>query len=154
MSSLLTALLLMAQLSSVTPQKTVIGPGNVDLQDGANALLAGDWEAGVRLTLRGLDMASGPGERKIAHANLCAGYLMVNQPDKALEHCDWVLERYDTHWRTYNNRALVYLKLERYEESAEDIRQGQMLRPNSVKLKATEGLLREAMQNSGPDARD
>lgn len=154
MTSLLTALLVMAQLSSVTPSKTVIGPGNVDLQDGANALLAGDWEAGVRLTLRGLDTAAGAGERKIAHANLCAGYLMVNQFEKALEHCNWVLERHDEHWRTYNNRALVYLRLERYEESAEDIRRGQMLRPNSVKLKTTQGMLRQAMQTAGPEARD
>ncbi len=154
MTSLLTALLVIAQLSSASASKTVIGPGNVDLADGANALLAGDWEAGVRLTLRGLDSATGPGERKIAHANLCAGYLMVDQLAKALEHCDWVLARYDDHWRTYNNRALIYLRLERYEESAEDIRRGRLLRPNSVKLRTTQGMLRDAMQSHLPEVHD
>ncbi len=154
MTPLFAALLIIAQLSSASAARTVIGPGNIDLQDGANALLAGDWETGVRLTLRGLDTATGPRERKIAHANLCAGYLMVEQLGKALEHCDWVLERYDTHWRTYNNRALVYLRLERYAESAEDIRRGQALRPNSIKLKTTRSMLRDAARSVEPEPRD
>jgi len=43
-------------ISSAVAQesKTVIGPSNPDLHDGANALLAGDAEEGVRLTLLGL----------------------------------------------------------------------------------------------------
>ena len=73
--------------------KTVIGPRNVYLYDGANALMAGDAEEGVLLTLKGLEFAQGQHEKKVAHANLCAGFLLLGQSETALEYCNWVLER-------------------------------------------------------------
>jgi len=120
--------------------KTVIGPRNVYLYDGANALLAGNPTEGVSLTLKGLEFAHGLHEKKIAHANLCAGFLLLGQAETALVHCDWVLERDSNHWRTYNNRAIVYLRLERFEESEADIRKGQELNPRSEKLKTVKGM--------------
>ena len=120
--------------------KTVIGPRNVYLYDGANALMAGNPTEGVPLTLKGLEFAHGLHEIKIAHANLCAGFLLLGQAATALEHCDWVLERDSNHWRTYNNRAIVYLRLERFEESEADIRKGQELNPRSEKLKEVKGM--------------
>ena len=121
--------------------RTVLGPRNVYLYDGANALMAGDAEEGVSLTLRGLQMAQGGRERKIAHANLCAGFMMLEQPMTALEHCNWVLERDPYHWRTYNNRALVYLYLGRFEDSEADVKRGQELNPRSENLKEVKGML-------------
>jgi len=120
--------------------KTVIGPRNVYLYDGANALLAGNPTEGVSLTLKGLEFAHGLREEKTAHANLCAGFLLLGQAETALEHCDWVLERDSSHWRTYNNRAIVYLRLERFEESEADIRRGQEINPRSEKLKEVKGM--------------
>ena len=120
--------------------KTVIGPRNVYLYDGANALLAGNPTEGVPLTLKGLEFAHGLREEKAAHANLCAGFLLLGQAETALEHCDWVLERDSNHWRTYNNRAIVYLRLERFEESEADIRRGQEINPGSEKLKEVKGM--------------
>jgi len=120
--------------------KTVLGPRNIYLHDGANALIAGDIEEGVRLTRRGLELAHGAREEKAGHANLCAGYLLLDQPEEALVHCNWVLERDASHWRAYNNRALVYLRLGRYDESEEDIRKGQALRPGSKTLKIVKGM--------------
>lgn len=120
--------------------KTVIGPRNIYLYDGANALMAGNPIEGVPLTLKGLEFAHGLHEQKAAHANLCAGFLLLGQAETALEHCDWVLERDPSHWRTYNNRALVYLRLERFEESEADIRKGQELNPRSEKLKQVKGM--------------
>lgn len=120
--------------------KTVIGPRNVYLYDGANALLAGNPTEGVPLTLKGLEFAHGLREEKAAHANLCAGFLLLGQAETALEHCDWVLERDSSHWRTYNNRAIVYLRLERFEESEADIRRGQEINPRSEKLKEVKGM--------------
>ncbi len=120
--------------------KTVIGPRNIYLYDGANALLARDADEGVALTLKGLALAHGQRETKIAHANLCAGFLMLGQAETALEHCNWVLDIDPYHWRSYNNRALVYLQLERYEESEADIIRGQELNPRSENLKEVKGL--------------
>ena len=120
--------------------KTVIGPRNIYLHDGASALMAGDAEEGVPLTLKGLKIAHGLHEKKVAHANLCAGFLLLGQAETALEHCDWVLERDPYHWRSYNNRAIVYLRLQRFEESEADIRKGQELNPRSEKLKEVRGM--------------
>jgi len=126
--------------------KTVIGPTNIDLADGASALMAGDAAEGVRLTLRGLASAQGNRERKTAHSNLCAGYMMLDLPRKALEHCDAAIGLDETFWRAYNNRALVYLALDRYEEAEADIRRGQELRPNETKLKIVKGMLLDETQ--------
>jgi len=120
--------------------KTVIGPRNPFLLDGANLLKAGDSAEGVRLTLLGLKAALGQREEKNGHANLCAGFLLLGQYDTALEHCNWVLDLDPYHWRTYNNRAIVYLKLRRFEESAADIKRGQELNPTSEKLKTVKGM--------------
>ena len=126
--------------------KTVIGPRNIYLYDGANALKAGNSAEGVPLTLRGLELAQGLREEKIAHANLCAGFLLLGQAETALEHCNWVLERDPYHWKTYNNRAIVYLRLERFEESEADIKRGQELNPRSEKLKEVKGMYLDEVQ--------
>jgi len=132
--------LLASTLTVAEESKTVIGPSNIFLYDGANALMVGDGERGVRLTLLGLERANGNRQKKIAHSNLCAGYLLMGQPESALRHCNWVLERDPVHWRTYNNRALVYMRLERFAEAEEDIRNGQELRPGSKNLKIVKGM--------------
>lgn len=120
--------------------KTVLGPSNIFLYDGANALKAGDAEDGVRLTLQGLKTAVSRREEKIAHANLCAGFLLVSQYETALEHCNWVIDRDPSHWRTYNNRAIVLLRMGRFDESEADIRKGQQLNPRSENLKEVKGM--------------
>ena len=61
--------------------------------------------------------------------------------DLFMEHCNWVLERDPNYWRAYNNRAIAYLQLERFEESEADIARGQALQPGSSKLKTVKGML-------------
>src|SRR5210317_2110301 len=67
--------------------KTVIGPGNIDLADGAAALRMGDAEDGVRLTQRGLRSANGQ-DRVAGYSNLCAGLAMLGRLDEALDACN------------------------------------------------------------------
>ena len=140
---ILLALVLLAwsQVAAGEGNRTTIGPRNPLLAEGAEALNAGDVEEGVRLSLRGLKMAQGSRELKSAHSNLCAGYLLLDKPLTALVHCDEAIAIDPEFWRAYNNRALVYLRLDRFEESEADIAKGQALRPSSVKLKETRELL-------------
>ena len=131
--------------------RTVIGPSNQNLYDGANALIAGDAEEGVRLTLLGLNMATSDRERHIAFANLCAGYILLDQLDTALDYCNRVLAKNDRHWRGYNNRALIYIKQKRYLEAEQDILKVQELNPNARTLKSVRAMLLDETDPVSPN---
>lgn len=130
--------------------KTVLGPRNPFLADGAEALLARDAEVGVELTEKGLAMARGRAERKAALSNLCAGYLMLGRAEDALEACNEVVALDPDYWRAYNNRALVLLELGRHEESRADIERGQALQPKSRNLKRTKAWFLDATEPVEP----
>ncbi len=130
---------------------TVIGPTNPNLKYGADALLAGDADEGVRLTLIGLKFASGTRDRQTAKSNLCAGYLMLREYDTALEYCDAVLAENDQHWRAYSNRALVYVKIGRFEDAEQDLQRGEAIRPSSRTLKAVRRMLLDATSPVSPN---
>ena len=124
--------------------RTVIGPSNPDLTYGAEALLAGDIERGVRLTEAGLKSASNRRERKAALQNLCAGYVLLEQYERALEFCNTAILEFENSWRAYNNRALLFVRLKRYEEAEADLAKGQEIAPNARTLKEVRGMLLDA----------
>ena len=63
-------------LSATARQNTtVLGPSNPDLHAGAQALLMGDADEGVRLTLLGLKYEGNTRDRITGLSNLCAGYI-------------------------------------------------------------------------------
>ncbi len=129
---------------------TVIGPSNPDLKYGADALLAGDVDEGVRLTLMGLEFARSARERQTAKSNLCAGYLMLREYDMALAYCNEVLGENDRHWRAYSNRALIYVKLGRFEDAERDLEKGEAISPSSRTLKAVRRMLLDATNPVSP----
>ncbi len=131
--------------------RTVIGPRNVELADGAQALLEGDGEKGVRLTLLGLQSAQGQRERTTALSNLCAGYLLLDQVDVALSYCDKAIAENDRNWHAYSNRALAYVRLKRFEEAEADVASGQALAPNSRSLKVVRGMLLDETEPVTPN---
>ena len=131
--------------------KTVIGPTNPNLADGAQALLLGKAEEGVRLTRLGLAVAQGRRERQAALSNLCAGYVLLEQFDTALTYCDIALDENDRNWRAYSNRALAYVKLKRFAEAEADIARGQELQPNAWSLKVIKGMLLDETQPVAPN---
>lgn len=124
--------------------RTVIGPRNPDLAAGADALLAGDAEEGIRLTKLGLQVAQGRREHQAAFANLCAGHVMLEQYETALDFCDRALAVNERHWRALCNRALAYLRLGRFEDAKADLDLGQSIAPNATALKEVRGLLLDA----------
>ena len=130
--------------------KTVLGPSNPDLYHGANALLSGDAEEGVRLTLRGLEHETKYRDRLTAMSNLCAGYIMLGELETAVSYCDQVLEKNDRHWRAYSNRALAYIKLQRYEEAERDLRKAEALAANARSVKVVRSMLLDATDPVAP----
>jgi tetratricopeptide (TPR) repeat protein len=150
-SLLVSCLCLVACMTAAQENRTVIGPRNVALADGANALLADDAEEGVRLTLLGLEQEVNASERLIGLNNLCAGYLMLKQLDAALSYCNQVLEKDDRHWRAYSNRALVYIMLQRYEDAEPDLQQAEALAPDDRLVKVVRSMLLDATNPVAPE---
>ena len=101
--------------------KTVIGPSNEDLHEGAELLKRGDAAAGLQRTLKGLEYAATPREKVAGMSNACAAYVMLARYEDALPWCDQALEIRERNWRALVNRSLAYLKLGRLEEAEADL---------------------------------
>ena len=147
---LIVAIMAVCQPLAAQQNKTVVGPSNVALADGANELLAGNAEEGIRLSLLGLQRSASKEDRRVGFSNLCAGYIMLEQYELALDYCDRALELDASHWRAISNRALVYLKLKRYEEAEQDLRRGLQIAPNARTLKRVSQLLLDATNPVAP----
>jgi len=124
---------------------TIIGPRNVPLHLGAEALMAGDNEEGVRQTLRGLQLAHGRREEEAGLSNLCAGYIKLGDYNEALRYCDILLGRNDRNWRGYNNRAVVHIMMKNYELAASDLDKGEVLNPDARTLKVARAMYMDAV---------
>lgn len=133
--------------------RTVIGPANPDLAAGADALLAGDAEKGVNLTLSGLGMATDREERLIGFSNLCAGYILLNQRETALEYCDRALEIKPRHWKSLSNRALIHVQMRNYSAADKDLRIAESISPNAEQVREVRGMLRDALEPVEPEVR-
>jgi tetratricopeptide (TPR) repeat protein len=149
-ASITVLLLLIAQSVFAQEGRTILGPSNVPLQDGANALRAGDAEEGIKLTLIGLTQAKNSRERITANSNLCAGYALLGRYEVGLKYCNEALSENDQHWRSRSNRALIYVKLRRFAEADEDLKVGEELAPNSTTLRAVRKMYLDATNPVAP----
>jgi len=130
---------------------TVIGPRNLPLYDGAQALLAGDSERGVQLTHEGLELAMGRREEEAALSNLCAGYIKLGKYDEALKYCNILLARNDKSWRGYNNRAVVYIQTKQWEKAERDLIKGEELNPGGRTIKIARSMYMDAVHPVRPE---
>jgi tetratricopeptide (TPR) repeat protein len=131
--------------------KTVLGPDNQALYDGAQALLAGDYYEGIRLTRLGLDDAFTDREKQAGLSNLCAGYLQIKEWQTALEYCDQALAVNPRNWRALNNRAILYIQLEQYSAAKNDLDLAGEIAPNARTVKAALALYLNATEPVVPN---
>jgi tetratricopeptide (TPR) repeat protein len=130
--------------------KTIIGPANPDLAAGADALLAGDAERAVALTLAGLKWETRSRDRVAGLSNLCAGYIMLQQLETAIEYCELALAENDRHWRAMSNQALALVMLDRYDEAGEALRRAEAIAPGAHTVRTVRSMLRDKTDPVAP----
>src|SRR5688572_33149627 len=67
--------------------RTVLGVANEYLAAGAEAIRAGQYDDGIRLTKLGLNRPASPRDRAAALSNLCAAHAAKREPDTAIGYC-------------------------------------------------------------------
>jgi len=141
MNALCTGLLLVSLAAAAAqaeePASTTVFGMNEALAAGSRALLIGDYDSGVRLTLEGLRIENRRRQRARALSNLCAGYTALNEHDRALVACNEALAINSSNWHAYNNRALAWLGLGRVREARDDLEAALALQPDAPKLART-----------------
>jgi tetratricopeptide (TPR) repeat protein len=133
--------------------KTVVGPDNPLLAAGATALEAGRVEEGVQLTLEGLKVASSAQQNAAGHSNACAGYVLLKRWAEALAQCNASLELDKSNWRTYNNRASIYVEQGLYDLALRDLEAGLALAPGAATLHESMRILQRNRRLLGRQAR-
>jgi tetratricopeptide (TPR) repeat protein len=113
---------------------TVLGGGNSLLAEGSLALEEGRIAEGIRLTEAGLKESADPLQAAGGHSNLCAGYALLRDWTRALEHCNPAIELDHSNWHSLNNRAAVHVGQGRYDLALADLRTGLELVPQSTML--------------------
>lgn len=146
----LVALLLAAPSALAKDTVHTVGSSNVYLSRGADALMAGRHEEGIRLTLRGLEAAISKKEEEVALSNLCAGYTNKGDLETALKYCDMLLEKNDQVWQAHNSKALIYIYTGQFEKAEESLRLGEAIRPDARTMKIARALYEEAINPVAP----
>lgn len=123
--------------------RTVLGVGNEYLAAGAAALLAKDYDEGIRLTKLGLERPMTPRDRAAALSNLCAAHAAKNEPDIAIGYCTESLAINDANWRAYSNRAYAYYLKRMFDEADADLDVALSINPNAKQMPQIRGMMNE-----------
>lgn len=112
---------------------------------GAAAILARQYDDGIRLTKLGLETDElDDYERAAGLANICSAYVSKREPDVAIPYCNESLEINDRNWKTYSARSEAYLLKGMYSEAAADNRAAAALAPEADHVRMIAGLINEA----------
>jgi tetratricopeptide (TPR) repeat protein len=123
--------------------RTVLGAGNEYLSAGADAIRAGLYEDGIRLTVLGLERSATFRDRAAALSNLCAAHAARGEPDRAITYCTESLALNDANWRAYSNRSYAHLLKGMFKEATADLEAASAISPNARQVLQIRGMINE-----------
>jgi tetratricopeptide (TPR) repeat protein len=123
--------------------RTVLGVANEYLAAGAEAIRAGQYDDGIRLTKLGLDRPASPRDRAAALSNLCAAHAAKKEPDIAIDYCTQSLGINDANWRAYSNRAYAYYLKREFDQADTDLDIALSINPNAKQMPQIRGMMNE-----------
>jgi tetratricopeptide (TPR) repeat protein len=123
--------------------RTVLGGGDEYLSAGAMAILAGQYDDGIRLTNLGLQRSQRPADKAAALSNLCAAHAAKGEPDLAIKYCTESIAINDHSWRPYSNRSYAFYLKGMYAEAQEDLKVATSLSPQARQVAQIRGMINE-----------
>lgn len=130
--------------SDATP-RVVLGADRY-LSAGADAIRAGRYDEGIRLTRQGLERGVLSSRNRAAGlANLCAAHVARNEPDEAIHYCTESLQLNNDNWRPYSNRSHAYLLKGMYSEAVFDNDAAAAINPDAAHVR----MIRESLNERG-----
>lgn len=137
--------LVWAQTDKATSDSRTVFGGNSLLAAGAEAIRAGQYDEGIRLTLLGLER---PGntehERAAALSNLCAAHAGKREPDLAIQYCSKSLSLNPGNWRAYSNRSFAYWLKGMYSQAVFDVDAAAALAPKAAQVRQIREMINES----------
>ena len=128
-----------------TTSRSVFGIGNELLAVGSEAMLAGRWQDGIRLTLAGLEeVGVKDAQRAGGYSNLCGAYAALNQPNLAIDYCTLSIEIDEDNWHAWSNRSYAYWLKDQYDRAGEDLERAMSINEGARQLFQIRGMLNEA----------
>jgi tetratricopeptide (TPR) repeat protein len=125
--------------------RTVIGGGNPLLAAGADAIRAGRYDEGIRLTNLGLERRdNNESDRAAALSNLCAAYAAKSMPDRAIELCTESIAVSEHNWRAFSNRSYAYWLKGMFAEATADLDAAASISPNAKQVLQIRAMINEA----------
>ncbi len=130
--------------SRAEPKGQVLGNSQPLLASGSEAIRAGRYEEGIRLTSLGLERERPtPSEKSAALSNVCAAQAALGRTDAAIRSCSESLAIDDRNWRAYSNRSYAYYLKGLYSAARIDVEAAAVLAPAAREVQEIRGLINE-----------
>lgn len=123
--------------------RTVLGASNQYLSAGAEAILAQQYDDGIRLTQMGLELEQSAHDRATGLSNLCAAFTAKGETDRAIVHCTESIELNDANWRAYSNRSYAYYLKGQYARADSDLAVAIGINPAARQVALLRGMINE-----------
>lgn len=123
--------------------RMVFGGGNAYLAAGAEAIRAGQYDDGIRLTNLGLQRSPSDHERAAALSNLCAAHAAKGEPDLAIKFCTESIAINENSWRPYSNRSYAFYLKGLYAQAQADLKVAATLSPEARQVQQIRGMINE-----------
>jgi tetratricopeptide (TPR) repeat protein len=123
--------------------RTVLGV-NEYLSAGADAIRAGQYDDGIRLTELGIERSTlTKGDRSAALSNLCAAHAAKHELEQAIDYCTESLILNDRNWRAFSNRSYAYYLKGQYRKANADLRAAAAINPEARQVARIRGMVNE-----------
>ena len=134
----LAALLLVTGFYSVTASAHVyeilLRPSQL-MQKGREHVQVGDSTKAKEYFYTALEHDPSENDMSRIHNGLCVSFIMEENWEDAMKHCNLAIKLRPSNWRFYNNRGNIYLHIGDHEKAIVEYKHGLKLAPSAYVLK-------------------